>query len=132
MKKNIAPLFAALIVTAILGLGMFFIGENAINASAAASPSTISDETAVQLQEILVAFQTREIQYQNELNQAITEIGVINAQLSVANQQIQEYENLLQELQNSGVISIAPDGTVSVTAQSPTSSQGQRGQGGNH
>lgn len=133
MKKNIAPLFAALIVTAILGLGMFFIGKNAMNASAATiNPSAISSETAAQLQEILVTFQTREIEYQNKLTQATTEVNTANEQLAVANQQILEYEHLLQELQNSGVITIAADGTVSVTVPSEIASQGQRGQGGNH
>ena len=118
MKKTIPAFLAALIITVILGIGMLFVGQNTLNASASQTTTeTITNpqvDNVDQLEQVLDEYQKREAEYQNELNTAIVRLTTANQQLSQANEQIQEYESLLAQLQDSGLITIANDGTVTV------------------
>jgi len=118
MKKTLPAFLAALIITVILGIGMLFVGQNTLNASAShTTTETITNlqvDNVDQLEQVLDEYQKREAEYQNELNTAIERLTTANQQLSQANEQIQEYESLLAQLQDSGLITIANDGTVTV------------------
>lgn len=118
MKKTLPAFLAALLITAVLGAGMFVIGQNALGASSAQASTetitTLAPETLTQMEEVLLQYQNREVQYQTELNTALERLEDLNQQLSQANQQIQEYQNLLAQLQSNGLITITNDGTVTV------------------
>jgi len=118
MKKTFPAFLAAILTTAILGLGMFVVGQDALGVStaqaAAEADTTQTSENLAQFEQVLAQYQTREAQYQNELNNAIERINAANQQLSQANQQIQEYQNLLAQLESTGLITIASDGTITI------------------
>jgi len=119
MKKTLPAFLAALLITSILAAGMFLMGQDAqqTSASVLASNETATDlesEYLSQLEQTIQLYQDREVQYQTELNSAIERLDTANQQLSLSNQQIQEYQNLLTQLQDSGLITIANDGTVTI------------------
>jgi len=134
MKKTFPAFLAALLITTVMGVGMFLVGQDALGTSTAlAASETMSAlpvDAQAQIEQALVQYQTREIQYQNELQQAIDQINAANQQLDQANQQIQQYQNLLAQLQESGLITIGSDGTV--TANQPVYNQAFNPQPGNH
>ena len=117
--KHIVALFAAGIMTIMIAAVMLAFGVNAILnpngitiAQAAGPDSAINsggDATAQttidQLQAQISEYQSREAQYQNEIQNAADQIN----QLS---QQNQQYQALLNALQNAGVIQITSDGRV--------------------
>jgi len=129
MKKMLPAFLAALVITIVIGVGMFLVGQNALGAStamaASESTSALPADAQAQIEQALVQYQTRETQYQAELAQAIDQINAANQQLDQANQQIQQYQNLLSQLQESGLITIGSDGTV-------TTNQTFNPQFGNH
>ena len=126
MKKTIPAIFAALVITAVIAGGMFAVGgQTLLGTASAASEATAvpvqvqsTDANVQALQDQLAVYQAREAQYREQLNLAAQNITQANAQIELANQQIQKYQELLQNLQSSGLISIADDGTVSITQQS--------------
>jgi len=134
MKKIFPAFLAALLITTVMGVGMFLVGQDALGTSTALAASETSPalpaDAQAQIEQALVQYQTREIQYQNELQQAIDQINAANQQLDQANQQIQQYQNLLAQLQESGLITIGNDGTV--TANQPANTQAFNPQPGNH
>lgn len=127
MKKTLPAFLAALLITVVVSAGMFLVGQNALGASivmaAPASSSTLSTDAQTQIEQALVQYQTCEAQYQTELQQAIDQINTANQQLDQANQQIQQYQNLLSQLQASGLITISSDGTVTVNQSQTFNSQ---------
>lgn len=119
MKNTLPAFIAALLITILIGAGMLMMGQDALNtstaqAAAVETSSTISVDTASQYEQALAQYQTREAQYQTEITQAIETITTANQQIDLANQQIQQYQSWLTQLQNSGLITIASDGTVTV------------------
>jgi len=120
MKKSIPALIAAVLVTVVLGSGMFLIGQNALGAStakaeaAAANTVTVSANTTAQYEQIVAQYQARETQYQAEIAQASQQIDTANQQLATNSQQIQQYQSLISQLQNNGLITVANDGTVTI------------------
>lgn len=117
MKKTVPALIAAVLVTVILGSGMFLIGQNATAKAAAANTVSVSVDTVQQYEQLVAQvaqYQARETQYQAEIQQATTQINSANQQITTANQQIQQYQSLLAQLQNSGLITVANDGTVTI------------------
>jgi peptidoglycan hydrolase CwlO-like protein len=121
MKKTIPALIAAVLVTVVLGTGMFLIGQNALGistAKAAATTNTVSTGTVAQYEQLVAQYQTRETQYQAQIAQATNQINTANQQLTADSQQIQQYQSLLSQLQNNGLITVANDGTVTIN-QSP-------------
>ncbi len=132
MKKTFPAILAAILITAILGAGMLFVGlETQTSANAAAPQPTLSSDATIQFQQVLVQYQTREAQYQQELTNAANRITADTQQIELANQQIQQYQSILTQLQSSGLITIANDGTVTVN-QMPTAPQGRHQPGDNH
>lgn len=107
MKKQIQALVAAILVTAVIGLGMLAIGVNAAlntntvpvsdspSVAAAANDSQISAQDSSGL---IAQYQDREKQYQSQLSQATA--------------QAQDLQNILNELQRRGIIRINSDGTI--------------------
>jgi peptidoglycan hydrolase CwlO-like protein len=127
MKKSISAFLAALLVTGLLAGGMFLIGQDAFGTSTAkaeaapVSPSIPAD-TVAQYEQIVKQYQAREAQYQAQIARA-------TAQIDTANQQIQQYQSLLGQLQSTGLITIASDGSITVNQ---TSQPGFLPQAGHH
>jgi len=119
MKKHATALFAAFLITTIVGLGMFVIGGNAaINKDGApvlnspgdkvnTDPTSASPTQLEQYQNLVAQYQQREQQYQSELSNA-------QNQLDQAAATIQQYQRLLQFLAERGVIQVGQDGRIFV------------------
>lgn len=125
LRKTMPAITAALFMTAVIALVILSIGVNALfnrntvplNASAASpqdaaalnatagSAATSQDATVQQLQSLVNQYQSRETQYQTQLQQAATQINQLT-------QQNQQYQNLINALQNAGLIQITQDGRV--------------------
>jgi uncharacterized protein YlxW (UPF0749 family) len=125
MKKHGSALFAAFLITLIVGVGMFVIGGNAIITnsvtSAQAATSSNSAQTAAnsstantvtvdaaqlqQLQNLVSQYQQREQQYQQQLSDA-------QQQINQANQSLQQYQQLLEILVSRGIIQVDQQGRI--------------------
>ncbi len=117
MKKHYTALLAALVITLCISAGMFLISANALmnknsvpvansSAQATATAQVQSAEQAQiqQLQDLVAQYQTRETQYQNELQNA-------GQNIQQARDQIRQYQLILQALQQRGYIEI-DDGQI--------------------
>ena len=116
MKKSISAFVAALLVTGMLAGVMFLIGQDAFGISSAkaeaATPSTaLSTGAAARYEQLVAQYQAREAQYQDQIAQA-------TQQINTANEQLQQYQSLLQQLQDTGLITIASDGSITVNQPS--------------
>ena len=123
MKKTLPAFIAAILVTVILGAGMFMIGQSAVGASsaqaaAATTNNAASAATVTQYEQLISQYQARETQYQGQIAQAIGQINTANQQLTTDSQQIQQYQSLISQLQNSGLITVGSDGTVTINQAS--------------
>jgi small-conductance mechanosensitive channel len=114
IKRTLPALVAALSMTGFIGLAVLAFGLNALfnknisTAQAATQPelTTVADQAVNQdLQSLVSQYQEREVQYQDQLLQATNQINEIS-------QQNQQYRQLIQALQNAGVIQITQDGQV--------------------
>jgi len=114
IKRTLPVLVAALSMTGFIGLAVLAFGLNALfnknisTAQAATQPelTTVADQAVNQdLQSLVSQYQEREVQYQDQLLQATNQINEIS-------QQNQQYRQLIQALQNAGVIQITQDGQV--------------------
>lgn len=116
--KIFPGILASLLITALVGAGMFVIGGNALlnnnTAPVSNSPQTAqaqgvsapSGQTQVQqLENLVQQYQQREKQYQAQLNTAAQ-------RLNQANEQVQSYQQVLSALQERGVIQITNDGQI--------------------
>lgn len=122
--KIIPALLAALIITVLVGAGIFVVGVNAFfnpntvpvsnspqSVSVAASSNQAStDQQVQQLQSLVQQYQQREKQYQDQLNTAAQHINQDN-------QQLQSYQQLITALQQAGVIRITANGQVTLPRQ---------------
>ena len=113
MKKTTPALIAAFIITVILGAGMLLIGMDALNGSSATAAAALPTLSAAQSQQAMTAYHNRETQYQQQ-------IADLTAQLATANQQFQQDKTILTQLQNNGLITVASDGTISITQTGAT------------
>ena len=114
MKKSIPAFVAALLITTILASGMLLIGQDAIGTSTAAAAPVINASAAQQIQQVLVGYQTREIQYQAQISAAAQEISIANSQIDKANRQLQQYQSIMNELQSRGLITVDSAGTITI------------------
>jgi hypothetical protein len=117
MKKQIPALIASLLITSIVGIGMFAMGVNALlnkdSVPIQNSPNTniLSDGSSTnlsqseQMQNLIAQYQEREKEYQDELS-------ATRDQLDQALAMIQQYQGLFQYLQGRGLIQIDRDGRV--------------------
>ena len=89
------------------------VSANAANGTTAGSTAASAQQIA-QLQSLVKQYQDREKQYQTELDQAAQKLNQTNQQLSQSNQTAQEYQNILAQLQQMGVIQVSSDGQITV------------------
>ncbi|MSP14735.1 MAG: hypothetical protein EXR62_17475 [Chloroflexi bacterium] len=135
--RRFQAILAALMITGAIAAGMWAVGADAAmnaltlpgsNTTAAPAPvemaSTSPDQAAAQVAQ----YQSREKQYQQQLNEATQKLAQANQQiqqyqtqlndasqrLSEADQQIQQFQTILTELQRRGLIRIAQDGTITL------------------
>lgn len=117
MKKHYTALLAALAITICMGAGMFLVSANALmnkngvpvanspaQATATAQVQSAEQVQIQQLQDLVAQYQTRETQYQNELQTA-------GQNIQQSQDQIRQYQLILQALQQRGYIEI-DDGQV--------------------
>jgi peptidoglycan hydrolase CwlO-like protein len=113
--KRLEAIIAATLVTGVVALAMLAIGVSAVlNQNSVPVSNSVADVTNTtfsptdpqgsaqidQLKNLVVKYQSREQQYQ--------------AQLDRANTQIQQLQDVLDRLQRMGVIRILSDGTIQV------------------
>jgi peptidoglycan hydrolase CwlO-like protein len=110
MKKHLSALIAALLITSVIGFGIFTIGVNALTnkntvplqnapASAASSSSTGSSTTA-------------DPAATTNVQQLQQEVSTLQSQLNQDNQVLQQYQSLIQVLQQQGLIVIDQNGNI--------------------
>lgn len=120
MKKQHTALLAAFLVTVCMAAGMFLISGSALmnknslpvadspaEATATAQVKSAEEAQIQQLQTLVAEYQTRETQYQSELQNA-------GRQLEQANAEIRQYEMLLMALQNRGLIMVDSNGRITI------------------
>lgn len=122
MRKQISAILASLFITGFIALCITVVGANALvnknsvpvsnspNATAVASgsndPTTTSAQAEIQqLEARIQEYQKREQQYQQELQTA-------QQQLQQANSQVSQVQQLLQVLQERGLIFIDQNGRI--------------------
>ena len=131
MKKTIPAALAALVITVCLGAGMFALTGGSFLSSASAAPAPTQTPAAdvsalpADQQAIIAEYQAREAQYQAQIAEAANRINT-------ANQQLQSYQNLLAQLQDSGLITIGSDGTIPINQPQQASGWGFGGHGDHH
>ena len=118
--KRLQGLIAATFITGIVALGMVGIGVNAASnpnsvvvsnspaQTVQVSTNTATDQTSAQLdqlQNLIKQYQSREQQYQ-------TEIKSLSQKLSDANATADQAQQILQALQERGIIQITRDGRI--------------------
>ncbi len=109
MKKHLSAVLTALLITAVIGMGIFVIGVNALtnkntvpmqntpsSSVASTNGNTASDPPAT----------TTNVQ---QLQQ---EVSTLQSQLNQDNLVIQQYQSLLQALQQRGIITIDQNGNI--------------------
>jgi septal ring factor EnvC (AmiA/AmiB activator) len=124
--KKLPAILASLLITACIALGMFTLGANALfnpnGVAAASAPSNNISANAVsnasipagdanttqlkQLQALVAQYQQREQQYQQREQQYQDQLNQARQQLRQASQQVQQYQNVLEALQQAGIIQI--------------------------
>ncbi len=120
MKKQYTALLVAFAVTICVAAGMFLISGSALmnknglpvanspfEATATAQVKSAEEAQIQQLQTLVEEYQTRETQYQSELQTA-------GQQLDQANTQIRQYQMVLMALQNRGLILVDANGRISI------------------
>jgi septal ring factor EnvC (AmiA/AmiB activator) len=101
--------------------------DNSANTSNIAVVDTSSTSSSVdaqqvsQMQSLIAQYQQREKAYQaqlaeatNRLNQANTQLQQSNQQLDQMGQSLTSYQNLFAELQQRGILRVAPDGSITL------------------
>ena len=110
MKKHLSALLAAVLITTVIGFGIFVIGVNALsnhntvplqNTPGSASSATTNTTNALDPPAANASVQ--------QLQQEVT---TLQSQLSQASQVVQQYQSLIQVLQQRGVIVIDQNGNI--------------------
>ena len=114
MSKNISALFAAILVTALLAGSMYYMGNNAVLTIDVIAAST---QTAAENQKVLAEFQKRDSTCTSQIKTAASRLASANQKIDQSNLQIKQYQAILDQLQQQGLVAIAPDGTVTITNQ---------------
>ncbi len=122
MKKQISAILAAFFITGFIALCMTVVGANAlvnknsvpvsnspqstVTASTSTDPTSADTQTEIQQLEARInEYQKREQKYQQELQTA-------QQQIQDANSQIAQFQQLLQVLQERGLIFINQNGQI--------------------
>jgi ABC-type transport system involved in cytochrome bd biosynthesis fused ATPase/permease subunit len=127
MSKNAAALVAAVLISICAGAAIFMVGGAALlnrtgvtpsNSSAkspGASDVALVERTQLeQMQVQILQYQAREQQYQQREQQYRQVLDEAQAQVQAAQAQEQQMQMLLNQLQQRGLISVGPDGTILV------------------
>ncbi len=127
-RKTIPAFAAALGMTAVLGIIALAFGVNALfnhntvplkTTTPNDPPAAASGQASLQqLQALVQQYQSRETQYQSQLQQAANQINQLT-------QQNQQYQDLINFLQQVGVIQVGNDGRVYINRNAGS------GEGGN-
>lgn len=123
MKKSIAAVLIALLMTVIVGLSMFAIGAAALsnqkgvaisNSPTQASTRLDPQQTSnvAELQNLVTQYQDREQQYRQREQQLEDQLAQAKTQIQQDQQSLQQVQMLLGALQQRGLISISNDGRV--------------------
>ena len=120
MKKTLPALIAALLITAMLGGGMYLVTRGVVPASASAQPAA-GTPVPTSTDPVIAQYQAQLAQAAEQINAANQQIEQANQQLQQSGRQIEQYRALLDQLQSAGLITVAQDGTVTVnqTASQP-------------
>ncbi len=109
MKKHLTAVIAALLITAVIGMGIFVIGVNALTNHNTVpmqnTPGSATTGTGNSTGADPASSTTNVQQLQQEVNS-------LQSQLNQANQAIQQYQAVLQALQQRGIISIDQNGNI--------------------
>jgi outer membrane murein-binding lipoprotein Lpp len=135
MRKQIPALLAAFLMTGVIALSMGVVGVNALynsnsttvsNAPVAAASAPVSAATMsglvdqakiTQLESLVSQYQAREQQYQQREQQYQQQLQTDQTQLVQATNQIQQFQQLLVDLQDRGIISVDQNGTITILAR---------------
>ena len=118
-KKHWPAFLAAFVMTSLIALAILALGANALlnknvvpvqaanltDQPASGAQVTVDQASIDQLQNLVEQYQARELQYQTELQQAADQLDQTNAEL-------QQYQQVVNALQESGVIQIKQDGRI--------------------
>lgn len=120
-------LVASILVTGLIAGAMVVIGGSAlfnrpmVSASAASDGAVVSNTNAAdvaadaaQLRVLVNQYQAREKELGAQLDDLNKQLDERDQQLAQANQQLEQYQNLLQALQERGVIQITADGRIRI------------------
>jgi peptidoglycan hydrolase CwlO-like protein len=109
MKKHLSAVLTALVITAVIGFGIFTIGVNALTNKNTVplqnTPSTAATTTNSNTAADPPTTSTNVQQLQQE-------VSTLQSQLNQESQVIQQYQSLIQALQQRGVIVIDRNGNI--------------------
>ncbi len=111
MKKHLSAIITALVITAVIGFGIFTIGVNALTnkntvplqSTPGSGTTTTGSNTAADPPSTTTNVQ--------QLQQ---EVSSLQSQLNQATQVIQQYQSLVQALQQRGIIVVDQNGNIYV------------------
>jgi hypothetical protein len=124
MKKKLAAILAAVLMTACMGASILAIGAAAAMNTAGTAPANsraqmaapapaVSQQAQVQqLQDLISQYKGREVQYQAREQQFQQQLGQSNSQVQQAQMQMQAIQQLLLALQQRGLITVTADGQI--------------------
>ena len=129
MRKQISAILAAFFITGFIALCMTVVGANALinknsvpvsnspQATVASSttndpPATANQTEIQQLEARINQYQQRDQQYQKREQQYQQQLQTAQQQIQTANSQISQFQQLLQVLQQRGLIVINQNGQI--------------------
>lgn len=114
--KHVSALLTALVITAVIGLGIFVIGVNALaNTNTVPLQNTPSTGTTATTNNNNAADPVSSSSNAQQLQQ---EVNTLQSQLNQASQVIQQYQSLLQVLQQRGIIVVDQNGNIFLPSSS--------------
>lgn len=124
MNKRLVAIFAAVLMTGCLGASILAIGgaaffnpsggtaANSRSQMSAPAPGAVQQVQLQQLQSLVSQYQSRESQYQAREQQYQQQLDRTAAEVQQARLQTQQIQQLLNALQQRGLISVTSDGQI--------------------
>jgi peptidoglycan hydrolase CwlO-like protein len=122
MRKQISAILAAFVITGFIALCMTVVGANALvnknsvpvsnSPQATVVASTTNDPSAAAAQTEIQQLEARINQYQQREQQYQQELQTAQQQIQTANSQIAQFQQLLQVMQQRGLIFIDQNGQI--------------------
>jgi len=108
--KHVSAILTALVITAVIGFGIFVIGVSALsNTNTVPLENSPSTGTTASVNSNTAADPASSNPNVQQLQQ---EVSALQSQLNQASQVLQQYQSLLQVLQQRGVIVIDQNGNI--------------------